>query len=98
MNSAAPSSLAIRHAYRHLFRQALKAINYATPQRHVLKKTIRSSFRSLPAEEFSPRKIENTMRFLERATDVVGGEHKIVKNLMLVRFWEQPQMKKDGKV
>ncbi|OJJ49527.1 hypothetical protein ASPZODRAFT_128002 [Penicilliopsis zonata CBS 506.65] len=82
------------HAYRHLYRQGLKAIKYSTPARYALLNTLRSSFRSSAREELDPHKISNTLRFLQRATDVAGIEHKIVKNLMIVRYWEQPLVKK----
>ncbi|GFF75781.1 DUF1763-domain-containing protein [Aspergillus lentulus] len=89
---------AVIHAYRHLYRQGLKLISYSAPSRHVLLRTLRSAFRSSPARDFDPKKVANTLRFLQRASDVAGLEHKIVKNLLMVRYWEQPQVKKDVKL
>lgn len=89
---------AVVSAYRHLYRQGLKVINYSTPARHVLVRVLRSSFRSSPANEFDPLKITNTLRFLERAADMTGIEHKIVKNLVMVRYWQQPQVNRDFRV
>ncbi|KAF7629125.1 hypothetical protein AFLA_004465 [Aspergillus flavus NRRL3357] len=66
-----------------------------TPSRHVLLRTLRSSFRSSSHHDFDPHRIANTLRFLQRAADAAGVEHKIVKNLMMVRYWEQPQVRKD---
>ncbi|KAE8147102.1 hypothetical protein BDV25DRAFT_161140 [Aspergillus avenaceus] len=86
---------AIIHAYRHLYRQGLKVVNYSTPSRYVLLRTLRSSFRSFAHRDFDPQKISNTMYFLQRATDVAGLEHRIVKNLLMVRYWEQPQVRKE---
>ncbi|KAE8307107.1 DUF1763-domain-containing protein [Aspergillus transmontanensis] len=86
---------AVIQAYRHLYRQGLRVINYSTPSRHVLLRTLRSSFRSSSHHDFEPHRIANTLRFLQRATDAAGVEHKIVKNLMMVRYWEQPQVRKD---
>ncbi|KAE8379462.1 hypothetical protein BDV26DRAFT_259511, partial [Aspergillus bertholletiae] len=86
---------AVIQAYRHLYRQGLRVINYSTPSRHVLLRTLRSSFRSSSRHDFDPQRIANTLRFLQRAADAVGVEHKIVKNLMMVRYWEQPQVRKD---
>ncbi|PWY67477.1 DUF1763-domain-containing protein [Aspergillus costaricaensis CBS 115574] len=86
---------AVVHAYRHLYRQGLKAINYSTPARHVLRHSLRSAFRSSSPEELNPRRIANTLQFLQRAADVAGLEHKIVKNLMMMKYWEQPQVRKD---
>ncbi|KAL4896357.1 hypothetical protein BDV59DRAFT_191507 [Aspergillus ambiguus] len=89
---------AVIHAYRHLYRAGLKVINYSTPSRHVLLRTLRSSFRSSSAQDFNSHRIANTLRFLQRAADVAGIEHKIVKNLMMVRYWEQPHLRKDLRV
>lgn len=86
---------AIVHAYRHLYRAGLKVVNYSTPSRHVLLRILRSSFRSSPALNFNPQKVFNTLQFLQRAADVAGLEHRIVKNLMMVRYWEQPHLRKD---
>lgn len=89
---------AIIHAYRHLYRQGLKVVNYSTPSRHVLLRILRSSFRSASREDFDPERISNTLRFLQRASESTGLEHKIVKNLIMVRYWEQSQVKKDVRV
>jgi hypothetical protein len=86
---------AVVQAYRHLYRQGLKVINYSTPSRHVLLRTLRLSFRSSSYHDFDPRRIANTLCFLQRAADVAGLEHKIMKNLMMVRYWEQPQVRKE---
>lgn len=89
---------AVVSAYRRLYRQGLKVINYSTPSRYVLLKILRSSFRASPIEAFDMGKIENTLRFLQRATVMLGIEHKIVRNLLMVRYWEQPLMRKDHRV
>jgi hypothetical protein len=89
---------AMVHAYRHLYRQGLKAIQYSTPGRHMLLKSLRKSYRSTPSEEFDPVKINNTLRFLERATAVAGMEHKILKNLLLARYWEQGHLVRESRV
>jgi len=88
---------AVVHAYRHLYRQGLRTIRHATPSRHVLLTTLRTSFRSAPREEFDPSKIANTLRFLERAADATGFEHKIVKNLLFARYWELPNVAKESR-
>lgn len=98
LKTAAVNQQAIVLAYRHLYRQGLKAVNYSTPARHVLRRILRSSFRSASRDEFDPNRVVNTLQFLERAADSRGLEHKIVKNLIMVRYWEQPQVKKDARV
>ncbi|KAJ5160621.1 uncharacterized protein N7482_007625 [Penicillium canariense] len=86
------------HAYRHLYRQGLKAIRYATPGRHVLRTTLRTSFGAAPPEEFDRTRIANTLRFFERAADMTGLEHRIIKNLLLTRYWELPQNAKESRL
>ncbi|KAL2221412.1 hypothetical protein M432DRAFT_273185 [Thermoascus aurantiacus ATCC 26904] len=86
---------AIVLAYRHLYRQGLKLVNYSAPARHVILRILRSSFRSASRDDFDPERISNTLHFLQRASEYRGLEHKIVKNLIMVRYWEQPQVKKD---
>ncbi|KAL4913486.1 hypothetical protein BDW62DRAFT_192475 [Aspergillus aurantiobrunneus] len=83
----------IIHAYRQLYRQGLQAINYSTPSRHVLVRTLRSLFRSLPAQDFDSLRINNTLNFLHKASDVAGIEHKILRNLLMIKYWDQPNVK-----
>ncbi|KAJ5587926.1 uncharacterized protein N7459_003691 [Penicillium hispanicum] len=89
---------AIVYAYRHLYRQGLKAIRYSTPARHALRSTLRNAFRSSSREDFDPSRIANTLRFLESATEFAGLEHRIVRNLLIVRFWEMPQVAKESRM
>ncbi|PGH03849.1 hypothetical protein GX51_03837 [Blastomyces parvus] len=84
-------NVAVVHAYRHLYRTGLQAIRYSSPARHVLLWTLRKSFRNGAPSEFDPRKIVNTLEFLRLASTSTSTEHKIVKNLLHVRFWQQPQ-------
>lgn len=88
----------VAHAYRHLYRQGLRALHYSVPARYLLLQTLRVGFRSSSRDDFDPQKICNTVRFLQRATDVAGFEHKILKNLMFIRYWKQPQVKKNTKL
>ena len=85
------SSPEIIHAYRSLYRQGLQAIRYSTPARHVLLQTLRRSFRS-QHEHFDARQIANTLVFLRRASEVAGMEHRILRNVLMTRYWEQPQL------
>ncbi|KAL2872219.1 uncharacterized protein BJX67DRAFT_102522 [Aspergillus lucknowensis] len=89
---------AVVHAYRQLYRQGLRAVNYSTPSRHVLLQTLRSSFRALPARDFDSLRISNTLDFLRKAADTAGIEHKIVRNLLMLKFWDQPSLRTDIRV
>lgn len=93
-----PRSQAIILSYRHLYRTGLQTIRYAKPARHVLRGIVRSSFRTGSADEFDPKRVVNTLVFLRRASDSVNLEHKVIKNLIHVRYWQQPQIKKDTKL
>lgn len=96
--NASQADRAVVHAYRHLYRQGLKAIHYSTPARYMLLKTLRKAYRSSPVEVFDATKINNTIQFLERATEAAGMEHRILKNLLMARFWEQDHLAREGRV
>ncbi|KAK2805953.1 hypothetical protein FQN50_005968 [Emmonsiellopsis sp. PD_5] len=93
-----PRSLALRHAYRHLYRTGLQAVRYAKPQRFVLRGILRSSFRKGAPSEFDPQRIVNTLAFLKLSSASASTEHKIIKNLLHVRFWQQPGARKSGAI
>ncbi|CAI7588135.1 unnamed protein product [Penicillium pancosmium] len=97
MATAVPSKTAVLHAYRHLFRQGLKVIRYSTPGRYTLRTIMRRSFRS-SSEQFDAPRIANTLRFLERATAAANMEHKIVKNILITRYWETTPIGKDSRM
>ena len=82
-----PTHHQIITAYRTLFRLSLSAIHYSTPARHKVRDILRSSFRNSPASDFNPIRIANTVRFLRRARTYNGYEHKILKNILFVRYW-----------
>ncbi|KAJ5353244.1 Complex 1 LYR protein [Penicillium brevicompactum] len=94
----APADRAVVHAYRHLYRQGLKACHYASPARYMLIQSLRKAYRSSPAEAFDATRIQNTLRFLERATEVAGMEHKIFKNLLMTRYWEEDHLGREVRV
>ena len=74
----------ILHAYRHVYRRSLRAIQYASPARHTLRKLIDTEFRLGTKEDYDPDKIRNTLQFLEGAIESRGLEHRIVKGLLHV--------------
>lgn len=82
------------HAYRHLYRTALKAVCYARPARYEVRDILRESFRTCPPATFIPRRIENTLRFLENAGRYNGYEHKILKNLLHLKFFRDRRLDK----
>ena len=75
-------------AYRLLYRNGLHAIQYASPARHTLKYQLRQAFRKGRIEELDPQKIANTVHFLNCAARETGLEHRILKALLHVRWWD----------
>ncbi len=88
---------AVIHAYRHLYRNALRATHRSSPAKHVIRETIRTAFRVEPAFTFSLQRVKNTEDFLKRAENDTGMEHRILKNLLHVRYW-QHHAKRDNKL
>ena len=78
----------IIQAYRHLYRAALLATHRASPAKHVIRERIRTAFRTEPRESFDQQRVKNTKAFLDRALKDAGMEHRILKNLLHVRYWQ----------
>ena len=85
----AAESQKIVFAYRQLYRQGLIAVQYPKPARYTLKKQLDGAFRNGNPQDFDPKKIGNTILFLQNAAKETGMEHRILKNLLLVRWWEK---------
>ena len=82
------SQVDIVHAYRHLYRHSLRAIQFSKPARYTLRDRLRLAFRRGDASDFNHERIKNTIEFLGYATRENGLEHKIIKNLLFV-WWTQ---------
>jgi len=82
------SGEAVIHAYRHVLRHSLRAIQFSKPARYTLRDRLRLAFRKGSTTDFEPLKIKNTVEFLQYATRENGVEHRIVKNLLFV-WWMQ---------
>lgn len=80
--------LSPRSAYRRLYRTAMQAVRYSTPARYQVRSILRESFRNSTPTAFSQRRIENTISFLKQARDNNGYEHKILRNILHVRYWK----------
>ncbi|KAF2121574.1 hypothetical protein BDV96DRAFT_217103 [Lophiotrema nucula] len=78
----------IVQAYRQLYRHSLRAIQFSKPARYTLRDRLRLAFRTGDPAQFSPHKIANTLDFLSYATMENGLEHRILKNLLYV-WWYQ---------
>lgn len=75
------------YAYRQLYRAALRAVHHSSPAKYQVRDAMRSAFRNEAPEAFSQQKVGNTLKFLERAELYAGMEHKILQNLLHVRYW-----------
>lgn len=83
----------IIQAYRQLFRQSLRAMQYSSPARYVVRDQLNYAFRRSTAAEFNADAIKNTVHFLENASKERGLEHHILKNLLHVRWWDTQSKK-----
>jgi len=75
------------YAYRQLYRAALQAVHHSSPAKYQVRDAMRAAFRNEAPEAFSLQKVGNTLSFLKRAESYAGMEHKILQNLLHVRYW-----------
>ncbi|KAI0142362.1 hypothetical protein F4776DRAFT_502790 [Hypoxylon sp. NC0597] len=80
------SDLKAVHAYRHLYRGLLHAVQFSRPARYIARDQLRRAFREQGAK-LDPRGIARTLRFLEAATRTRGLEHNILKNLLITAYF-----------
>ncbi|KAL7927797.1 hypothetical protein ACQKWADRAFT_13603 [Trichoderma austrokoningii] len=85
MTTAATPQLDMIHAYRHLYRGLLRAVQYSAPARYVARDQLRAAFRERNAA-LDHEGVKRTVWFLEAAAREKGLEHKILKNLIKVRL------------
>lgn len=71
----------IIHAYRHLYRGLLHAVQFATKGRFVARDQLRQAFRDENAT-FDREAVKRTIWFVQAAARERGLEHKILKNLL----------------
>ncbi|KAI9847865.1 MAG: hypothetical protein M1838_000724 [Thelocarpon superellum] len=90
--SGGPSHVELVHAYRHLYRGLLHAVCFSAPARFTARDRLRDAFRRGAVAQYDARKIENTLEFLRGAARETGMEHRILKNLLMVRFWERDKL------
>lgn len=80
--------LEIVRSYRNLYRHALRAVQYSSPARYTLKSHLRLAYRSNGAEAFNSTRIDNTLLFLRHAAEERGLEHRMLKSLLHVWWWQ----------
>jgi hypothetical protein len=77
----------VANAYRRLYKEALRAVQYSSPDKYQVRNILQRAFRSETLTSFDPTRIRNTVRFLQRARASTGIEHKILKNLCFQDYW-----------
>jgi hypothetical protein len=85
----------ILQGYRHLYRAALQAVQYARPARFTARDKLREAFRA-PRATWDAEGARRTIWFLHAAAREKGVEHKVVKNLMRVA-WERDHQRRNWK-
>ncbi|KAK4157436.1 hypothetical protein C8A00DRAFT_11717 [Chaetomidium leptoderma] len=73
------------HAYRHLLRAGLRAVQFSQPSRSTITARLREGFRD-PRGTFDAERVRRTVWFLNAAAQQRGLEHKILKNLCRVHW------------
>lgn len=86
------SSQEMIHAYRHLYRNLLRAVQYSKPARFTARDRLREAFRpssggggaaaAAAASPFDAEAIRRTIWFLKAAAAERGLEHRILRNLL----------------
>lgn len=79
------ANLEIIHAYRHLYRGLLHAVQFSKPARYVACYQLRAAFRGNEAV-FDPKGVARTIDFLDAAARSRGTEHKVLKNLLMIAY------------
>lgn len=72
----------VRLWYRCLYRSALRAVQFSSPARYVVRDQLRSAFRNDTIPD--SHTLQRTNWFLQTAAVERGLEHKILKNLIRV--------------
>lgn len=83
--------------YRKMLRYCRRAVLYSQPASTVARDMLRASFRdtnnnnnnaNANAETFEAKRLSRTGYFLYKAGAEAGLEHRIVKNLLLCKYWK----------
>ncbi len=82
-----PSPQELIHAYRHLYRALLHAVQFSKPARFVVRDQLRTAFRRDDPKGFNQQRISNTLVFLDGAARERGLEHRILRNLIYTSFY-----------
>ncbi|KAI1343938.1 DUF1763-domain-containing protein [Xylariaceae sp. FL0016] len=90
------ADLEVIHAYRHLYRGLLHAVQFSKPARYVAREKLRTAFREKGAK-FDIRGVARTIRFLDAATRERGLEHSVLKNILTMSYFRDYYKRMDWK-
>lgn len=85
---------AVIHAYRHLYRDALRAVMYSSPARHTARDQLRRAFREDADKTLDVEGVKRTGWFLKGAAKEAGREHQVLKNLLMVAWHREDEAKR----
>jgi hypothetical protein len=85
------SQMEVLHAYRHLYRGLLRAVQYSKPARFTARDQLRKAFRERGAS-YDGEGIKRTIWFLDAAARETGIEHRILRNLLRTQWTRNRQM------
>ncbi len=94
MASSTSPNLSTIHAYRHLYRALLQAVQYSSPARFVARNQLRDAFRRGDPLQFNQQRLSRTVQFLQGAARERGLEHRILKNLLQTAYWKAENLKR----
>ncbi|KAI1165488.1 DUF1763-domain-containing protein [Nemania serpens] len=80
------ADLKIIHAYRHLYRGLLHAVQFSKPARYTALHQLRRAFREKGAK-YDARGITRTVLFLRAAARERGIEHQVLRNLLIIAWY-----------
>lgn len=91
--AAPPTPTTLLHAYRHLLRAALRAVQFSKPARYVVRDRIREGFQpprttTATTTHYDAERVRRTVWFLNAAAAEAGLESRILKSLVRVA-WER---------
>lgn len=78
----------IIHAYRHLFQHALRAVQFSSPARHVIRERMRRAFRRGNRADFDQKRVNNTIEFLYGAARPKTLESRVLRSLLRTWYWD----------
>ncbi|KAI0878485.1 DUF1763-domain-containing protein [Hypoxylon argillaceum] len=88
------ADLKVIHAYRHLYRGLLHAVQFSKPARYTALTQLRRAFREKGAK-YDARGIPRTIRFLAAAARERGLEHRVLKNLIMIAWHREDDAQKN---